>query len=40
MEKARALWPEALKELPMDGDHKSALKAHWRQLHDDFKIET
>ncbi len=39
MKKARALWPEALKDLPMDKDHKGKLKAHWLKLQDNFKIE-
>jgi len=40
MEKARALWPEALKNLPMDAAHKEILKAHWLKLQTDFRIET
>lgn len=40
MEKARGLWPEALKDLPMDEEHKEKLKGHWSKLHSDFKIET
>ena len=39
MTKARALWPEALKALPMNEAHKEGLKAHWVKLQDDFKIE-
>ncbi len=39
MEKARTLWPEALKDLPMDEDHKAKLKAHWLKLQADFRIE-
>ena len=38
MEKARSLWPEALKDLPMDDRHKIILKAHWLKLHTNFKI--
>ena len=38
MEKARSLWPEALKDLPMDEDHKEKLKSHWSKLQSDFKI--
>ncbi|MDN4504031.1 type II toxin-antitoxin system HipA family toxin [Alteromonadaceae bacterium BrNp21-10] len=38
MEKARSLWPTALDGLPMDEDHKQQLKAHWGQLHSDFRI--
>ena len=40
MEKARALWPEELARLPMDSAHKDVLRAHWRQLHDDFRIKS
>jgi serine/threonine-protein kinase HipA len=39
MEKARSLWPEALKDLPMDEEQKEKLKEHWGKLQDDFKIE-
>ncbi len=39
MEKARSLWPDALKDLPMDGEHKEKLKEHWNALRPDFKIE-
>ncbi len=39
MEKARTLWPEALKDLPMDEEHKKKLKNHWLKLHAYFKIE-
>ena len=40
MNKARTLWPEALKELPMDEEHKGLLKEHWKSLQDDFRIES
>lgn len=40
MSKARELWPEALKALPMDEAHKDGLRVHWSKLQDDFKIET
>jgi serine/threonine-protein kinase HipA len=40
MNKARTLWPEALKDLPMDEEHKNKLKAHWLHLQADFRIET
>lgn len=40
MEKARALWPAALEELPMHENHKKALKAHWMKLRSDFRIGT
>ncbi|MFK8080520.1 MAG: type II toxin-antitoxin system HipA family toxin [Granulosicoccus sp.] len=35
---ARELWPEALKGMPMDEGQKDGLRAHWRQLHEDFRI--
>ena len=38
MEKARSLWPEALKDLPMDAEQKDKLKEHWGKLQSDFKI--
>jgi len=40
MEKARSLWPDALKDLPMDEEQKEKLKAHWLKLQTDFQIET
>lgn len=40
MEKARSLWPEALKNLPIDEEHKEKLKAHWHKLQTDFRIAT
>ncbi len=40
LSKARELWPEALKALPMDDAHKKGLKAHWSKLQQDFKIDT
>jgi len=40
LEKARTLWPTALKDLPMDAEHKEALKKHWSLLHEDFQIQT
>jgi len=39
MEKARSLWPKALKELPMNEEHKQKLKDHWSNLHEDFQIK-
>lgn len=39
MEKARTLWPEALKQLPMNEEHKDKLKAHWLKLQGSFRIE-
>ena len=37
-EKARSQWPTALKNLPMDDEHKAELKEHWGNLHADFQI--
>ncbi len=39
MEKARSLWPDEIKNLPMNDDHKKKLKAHWESLHQDFQIK-
>jgi len=38
MEKARSLWPEAIKGLPMNEQHKLKLKDHWGKLSEDFLI--
>lgn len=40
MDKARTLWPDALKDLPMDEAHKAKLKRHWGCLQQDFRITT
>jgi serine/threonine-protein kinase HipA len=40
MGKARTLWPDTLKDLPMDEAHKDKLKEHWLKLHSDFRIES
>ena len=40
MEKARSLWPDALNKLPMDETHKNGLNSHWRNLQQDFRIDT
>ena len=39
LNKARAMWPEALKELPMKESHKVGLRAHWKKLPRDFRID-
>lgn len=39
MERARDIWPEAIKDLPMNAQHKVALKAHWAGLPEDFRIK-
>ncbi len=38
MEKARSLWPERMKDLPMNDAHKAALRIHWTNLQKDFRI--
>ncbi len=40
MDKARSLWPDALKDLPVDEAHKEGLKSHWGSLQQDFGIKT
>jgi serine/threonine-protein kinase HipA len=40
MDKARALWPEALQNLPMDESQKVMLREHWALLQADFRIQT
>lgn len=38
MDKARAYWPKALHDLPMNPAHKRFLEGHWQALQDDFRI--
>nr|WP_298411387.1 type II toxin-antitoxin system HipA family toxin [uncultured Halomonas sp.] len=38
LDRARTRWPEALQQQAMLERHKDALKAHWQQLHPDFRI--
>jgi serine/threonine-protein kinase HipA len=38
IEKARAEWPKALKDLPMADDHKAHLITHWENLEEEFRI--
>ena len=38
LDKARTNWPELLNELPMNEKHKEQLRAHWKILDSDFKI--
>ena len=38
MDKARSLWPEALKQLPMNEQHKKHLQRHWGMLQNDFRL--
>ena len=40
MDKARTLWPVALKDLPMDEAHKEGLTRHWSNLQQNFSIKT
>jgi serine/threonine-protein kinase HipA len=40
MEKARSLWPDAIKDLAMNEDHKRKLRQHWRNLQEDFQIKS
>ncbi|MEJ2419229.1 MAG: type II toxin-antitoxin system HipA family toxin [Exilibacterium sp.] len=39
MSKARTSWPDSIKVLPMNEDHKIKLKEHWSNLKEDFRIE-
>ncbi len=39
LEKARSLWPKALKELPMNEAQKKSLLNHWSSLDSDFRIK-
>lgn len=39
IEKARDIWPNALKDLPMNARHKQSLTAHWAALSGDFRIQ-
>ncbi len=36
--KARTLWPEVIKDLPMNEEHKRKLVEHWGNLHSNFRI--
>ena len=38
IDKARALWPALLADLPMADDHKSVLRRHWAALSPDFRL--
>jgi len=38
MDKARSLWLDRIKDLPMNEDHKLKIKHHWGKLREDFKI--
>lgn len=39
MQKARSLWPDAIKELPMNKEHKRRLREHWGTLQEGFRIK-
>lgn len=39
IDSARTLWPGALTDSPMPDRQQDALRAHWRLLHPDFRIE-
>lgn len=38
LDKARSLWPQAIKDLPMNDAHKKMLKTHWAQMQQDLRI--
>ena len=38
LDKARTLWPMAIRDLPMNEEHKLKLTEHWGRLHPDFRI--
>ncbi|MEX6667456.1 HipA domain-containing protein [Pseudomonas sp. W2-17] len=38
IDSARTLWPDALENSPMPDTQKAALRAHWKDLHPDFRI--
>ena len=38
MDKARTLWPQKIKDFPMNEEHKLTLAEHWGRLHSDFRI--
>jgi len=39
LDRARTVWPRELQDLPMYAAHKDALRAHWRLLQPDFRID-
>lgn len=39
LEKARLLWPQTLDALPMDDNHKTQLREHWKSLQKEFQIK-
>ena len=38
VEKARDLWPDAIKSLPMNDEHKVKLVAHWKKLQKEYRL--
>jgi serine/threonine-protein kinase HipA len=38
LERARSLWKQEIKDLPMNAEHKDQLRMHWANLHKDFRI--
>jgi serine/threonine-protein kinase HipA len=38
LELARSHWPQYLKDLPMQENHKKKLRSHWKNLHQDLLI--
>ena len=40
MTKAKTLWPDALKNLPMNEKHKAQLILHWKNLAEDFRVNS
>lgn len=39
LERARSLWPQELRRLPMNEGHKETLRDHWANLQVDFQIQ-
>lgn len=38
MDKVRTLWPKAIKNMPMNENHKIRLREHWDNLHENFRV--
>ncbi|MCL7421619.1 MAG: type II toxin-antitoxin system HipA family toxin [Methylobacter sp.] len=38
IDKARTLWPKAIKNMPMNENHKIRLREHWDNLHENFRV--
>lgn len=39
MDRARSLWPQKIRDLPMSEEHKEQLADHWTLLQPDFRID-